>query len=172
MFAYCLFCQTQRAKTIASLLELRGDLRAFTPQILKRQHVKGKNVDVLYDMLPGYVFVYSNIDLQDFRAFHGLDGVIRRLGVVENKYQLTDADYDFAMRLYESNGVVGQITLIKVGDTVTMKDPLFIGCHGKVTRIDYRKQRARVDYQFAGMDCFTWIACDLIEEVKAEKGTA
>ena len=31
MYAYCLFCATQRCKTIAKLLEIRGVDRAFSP---------------------------------------------------------------------------------------------------------------------------------------------
>lgn len=162
MNAYCLFCQTQKARSIASLLELRGVPRAFSPQIIKRQRVKGKNRDVLFDLLPGYVFVYSQEALEGFRLFSGIDGIIRHLGSEENGYRLTDADLDFALNLYKKNGVVGQITVFKIGDRVRMDDSLFNGCNGRITQIDHRKQRARVDYQFAGMDCFTWIACDLI----------
>ena len=51
------------------------------------------------------------------------------------------------------------MTVFKVGDEVRLDDPLFNDVAGKITRIDYRKQRARVDYHFAGMDCFTWKRC-------------
>ena len=66
---------------------------------------------------------------------------------------------------------MGQVTVFKVGDEVRLDDPLFTGCAGKITSIDHRKQRARVDYPFAGMDCFTWIAIELIgEREKKENG--
>ncbi len=162
MFAYCLFCQTQKTETIALQLERRGVDRAISPRIVKRQRVRGKNVDALYPLLPGYVFVYSQTELPDYEPFRGIEGIIRRLGTAEQGYRLLDGDYDFAMNLYRKDGVVGQITVFKVGDTVRLDDPLFNGCQGTITRIDPRKQRARVDYQFAGMACFTWIACELI----------
>ena len=59
---------------------------------------------------------------------------------------------------------MGQMTIFKVGDEVRLDDPLFNGVASKITRIDYRKQRARVDYHFAGMNCVTWIAVDMIQE--------
>ena len=67
------------------------------------------------------------------------------------------------MRLLEKDGVVGAMKTCKVGDEVRLQDPLFNGCEGKVTRIDYRKERARVDFVFDGMACHTWIS---LEEVK------
>lgn len=172
MYAYCLFCQTQKCKTVALCLEQKGMLRAFSPQIIRRHRIKGKNVDALYDLLPGYVFAFSETELQSFEPFRGIDGVIRRLGMKDNRYALTGSDLDFAMNLYRKDGTVGQITVFKKGDIVRLDDPLFNGCKGEITQIDYRKQRARVAYQFIGMQCFTWIACELIskqEESKQEK---
>ena len=164
MYVYCLFCQTQRCKLIASLLEMRGVDRAFSPQIIRRQRKQGENLEQLYDLLPGYVFVYSEKELFDPAFYYGIDGVLRRLGRLENRFQLTDSDLEFAMNLYEKNGVIGAVMAIRVGDQVELKDPLFLGCEGKITQLDVRKQRARVDFVFNQMHCFTWIACDLVKK--------
>ena len=162
MFAYCLFCETQKCKFVAVSLEQRGIQKAFSPQIIRRHRVKGKNIDAMYDLLPGYVFFFSDTEITETSVFHGISGIIRRLGSPESGFALMDSDYAFAMNLYRKNGVVGQVTVFKVGDEVKLDDPLFNNCQGKITKIDYRKQRARVDYQFSGMNCFTWVACDLI----------
>lgn len=162
MYAYCLFCQTQKCGMVAAALEKRGVLRAFSPQIYKRQRIQGRNVDRLYDLLPGYVFVFSEDALDEYDLFRGVDGIVRRIGDPEESYRLTGADREFALNLYRKEGVVGQITVYKVGDAVRMDDPLFNGVSGKISQIDYKKQRARVEYRFAGMSCYTWIACDLI----------
>ncbi|MBR0408114.1 MAG: hypothetical protein IJI53_08760 [Clostridia bacterium] len=170
MYAYCLFCETQRCKTVASLLEKRDSVvRAFSPQIINRQRKKGKNLDHSYDLLPGYVFFYVNEKLTDFSLFHGISGIVRRIGNSEDGYALVGGDFDFAMNLLEKNGVVGHVTVFKNGDTVVLADSLFNGCQGKITQIDLRKQRARVDYQFSGMDCFTWVAFDMLSKAPEEK---
>ncbi len=170
MIAYCLFCRTNRCGAIAAQLELRGEVtRAFSPQIIRRQRKQGVNEEKSYDLLPGYVFVFTREALSDFRAFSGIDGVVRRIGDAEDGWRLVGGDYDFAMNLLQKDGRVGQITLFQEGDTVRLTDPLFNGCSGTVERIDHRKQRAKVVYRFAGMDCFTWIACEMIK--KAEDKT-
>lgn len=169
MYAYCLFCETQRCRTVAYLLERYGVAdRAFSPQIIKRARVKGKNIDRPYDLLPGYVFLFSETPLEDFTPLYGIMGILRRIGDPENRWALSDGDLDFAQRLLRKDGTVGQLTVFKVGDEVRLDDPLFNGVAGRITRIDYRKQRARVDYRFAGMNCFTWIAVEMIQDKEKE----
>lgn len=163
MYTYCLFCETRKCREIAYELERRGVAeRAFSPQIIKRQRVKGKNIDALYDLLPGYVFLFSETPLPDFKPFQGIAGILRRIGDAESQWVLTGEDEQFARNLLRKDGTVGQMTAFRAGDEIRLDDPLFNGCDGKITQIDYRKQRARVDYRFAGMDCFTWIAVDMI----------
>ena len=79
MYTYCLFCRTQRCQRIAQLLEIRenGVQRAFSPKILSRQRKQGLNIDRERDLLPGYVFLFSDERLIDYETFAGIDGVIR-----------------------------------------------------------------------------------------------
>ena len=88
MYVYCMFCETQRCKVIAKLMEIRGALRSFSPQIVRRQRKKGVNREVLFDLLPGYVFVFSEERMVDYTQFFGMDGVIRRVGKQDTGYEL------------------------------------------------------------------------------------
>lgn len=169
MYTYCLFCQTQRCKTIAQLLEIKGVDRAFSPQIIRRFRKKGVNVDLECDLLPGYVFLYHEEAITDPRFFYGIDGIIRQVGSVEETWQLKGSDLEFATRLLEKNGRVGTQRVFLEGETVILTDPLFLGCQGHVTKLDIRKQRARVDFVFNGTDCHTWIAFECDEETDKEK---
>ncbi len=169
MYAYCLFCRTQRCARIAQLLEIRGIQRAFSPKILSKQRKQGLNIERERDLLPGYVFLFSEERLVDYDPFAGIDGIIRRVGRTEAGYELEGADRDFAMGLLEKNGKVGALKMVKLGETVRLEDPLFEGSEGVVTKIDYRKERARVDFRFEGNDCHVWIAVDSIQTMKMEQ---
>ena len=160
MYAYCLFCQTQRCEVIAKLMEIRGVDRAFSPHIIRKQRKQGVNVERRFDLLPGYVFIYNKDRLTDYRLFYGMNGVIRRVGRREDGYELEGSDLDFAMKLLEKDGLVGTMKICRVGDEVTLEDPLFSGCQGQVTEIDYRKERAKVEFMFDRNSCCTWIAVD------------
>jgi transcription antitermination factor NusG len=165
MYAYCLFCQTQRCEVIAKLMEIRGVDRAFSPHIIRKQRKQGVNVERRFDLLPGYVFIYNKDRLTDYRLFYGMNGVIRRVGRREDGYELEGSDLDFAMRLLEKDGLVGTMKACRVGDEVTLEDPLFNGCQGRVVAIDYRKERAKVEFVFDRNSCSSWIS---LEDVKQQ----
>ena len=169
MYAYCLFCRTQRCARIAQLLEIRGAERAFSPKILSKQRKQGVNFDRERDLLPGYVFLFSEERLVNFDLFAGIEGIIRRVGRTETGYELEGADRDFAIGLLEKGGKVGALKMIKLGETVRLEDSLFDGSEGVVTKIDYRKERARVDFRFEGNDCHAWIAVDGIQTMKMDQ---
>ena len=165
MYAYCLFCRTQRCVAVAKLMEVRGVSRAFSPQILRKQRKKGENLDCRYDLLPGYVFIYSDEPLTDYRLFSGIDGVFRWVGCRENGYELAGTDLDFAMKLLERDGLVGAVRICRLGDEVVLEDPLFSGCRGRVIKIDCRKERAKVEFVFDKNSCSTWVALENVESL-------
>ena len=168
MYAYCLFCRTQRCSRIAQLLEIRGVDRAFSPKILSKQRKQGQNYDRERDLLPGYVFIFSAERLGGYETFAGIDGVIRRVGRTETGYELEGADREFAFGLLEKDGKVGALKMVQVGEKVRLEHSLFDGSEGVVTKIDYRKERARVEFRFDGNDCHAWIAVDGIRPLKTE----
>ncbi len=160
MHAYCLYCRTQRCARIAQLLEIRGMSRAFSPQILQKKRVQGVNEKHYVDLLPGYVFAFSEDVLTDYSVFWGMDGVIRKVGQPDEWYELQGADREFAFDLLEKDGTVGGTRVVKAGENVSLEDPLFSKVQGVVTKVDYRKERARVDFVFKGNECHTWVSLD------------
>ena len=170
MYAYCLFCLTQRCRTIAKLMEIRGAARAFSPQIIRKQRKQGENIRKQFDLLPGYVFIYNEERLTDYRMFFGMDGVIRRVGRTEAGYELSGPDLDFAMKLLEKDGIVGGMKACHVGDEVTLEDPLFSGCEGKVAAVDYRKERAKVEFVFDNTRRNIWVSLDEVKHLAAPEG--
>ena len=78
-------------------MEIRGAERAFSPQIIRKQRKQGENVKKQFDRLPGYVFIYSEEKLSDYRFFFGIDGVIRRVGKTETGYELAGARWPLCL---------------------------------------------------------------------------
>ena len=158
-YVYCLFCETRRCQAIANQLQGKVADRAISPQIVKRQRKNGVNVDMLYDLLPGYVFAFSSCMLKSITPLK-VDGVIKVLGVSENNYCLSGADKDFAHGLLSREGRIDVMKVIKTGDVVSLEDKLF--SKHKIIEIDYRKQRAKIEFAFMNTTCYSWVACDII----------
>ena len=170
MYVYCLFCQTQRCKVIAKLMEVRGAYRAFSPRIIRKQRKQGENIRKEFDLLPGYVFIYSDERMADYHEFCGIDGVIRRIGRTEQGYELSGSDLEFALRLLEKDGTVGGMKACHIGDEVTLEDSLFADSQGKVTEIDYRKERAKVSFVFDRTQREIWVSLDEVKHLNKTEG--
>ena len=161
---------TQRCAVIAKLMEIRGAYRAFSPRIIRKQRKKGENIERRFDLLPGYVFLYSEERLTDYSLFSGIDGVIRRVGRREEGYELEGPDLDFAMKLLEKDGLVGSMKVCRIGDDVKLEDSLFSGCQGRVAEIDYRKERAKVEFVFDRNSCSTWVSLEDVKRLQKAEG--
>ena len=167
MVAYCLQCQTQRCGIIAGILEYRGIHRAFSPKIVSMQRKEGRLVERTNDLLPGYVFFYTEEPLTNNEPLSGINGIVRCLGG-KGLRPLENADHEFAMNLYKKDGVLGKMTALKEGQTVHMVDPLFESYAGTIIQLDCRKKRAKVQFRFDGQDRAVWVACEVLYAEKRE----
>ncbi len=116
------------------------------------------------------MFVYSEERLTDYRMFFGMDGVIRRVGRQDGGYELEGSDLDFAMKLLEKDGLVGSMRICRIGDSVALEDSLFSGCRGRVVEIDYRKERAKVEFEFDNNSCRTWVSLENVKHLHETEG--
>ena len=160
-YCYCLFCETTKCKKVASLLENNGLERAFSPQVIRRHRIKGENIELMFDLLPGYVFAYSSRPVKELSQLK-VDGVIRLLGSLDDGYSLCGKDQLFAIGLLDRNGIIDVINILRIGDAVILSDSLFGGHEGKIVQIDYCKQRAKVLFEFVGVSWSCWVACNVI----------
>ena len=62
--------------------------------------------------------------------------------------------------------MVGAMKICREGDSVILEDPLFNGVQGRVTKIDWRKERARVDFVFEKNPCHVWVSLENVKNLK------
>lgn len=155
MFAYCLFCETQRCRQIAEYLRITSGLTCVFPEVVQRKWVKGIQTEEKHDWLPGYLFIYSE-DGQFRRPL--IDGVIRILG----NGPLTGSDLQFAEMLYHRNGILGTLSLAQEGDRCIISDPAWDELNGKIIRMDRGRKRCCVEYRFDGEIRTIWVGYELI----------
>lgn len=155
MYAFCLFCETQRCKTIAEYIHKNYGFICFSPQIIQRKWIKGISCEEHHDSLPGYLFLYTvGTELPHF----GINGIIRCLG----NGPLADQDLAFAEMLYRKNGIIGIIPLIKEGERCRINDPAWEDIHGTVIKMDHGRKRCCVEYEFDNVIRTVWVGYEII----------
>lgn len=163
MYAYCLFCDTVKCEAVVELIERKYDYRAVSPKIVQRKWVKGTAYEEVKTLLPGYVFVYAEGEIEFPRAAFRLDNVIRVLGDADANFALVGDDLKFARMLYDCGGTIGILKAYQEGERVRLVEGALGGIEGEIIRLDRHKGRAQIQYQFAGAAYKTWVGYDLIE---------
>ena len=156
MYAYCLFCETQKCGFIAYFIEKELKHRCISPRIIQRKWIKGKAREEYHDWLPGYVFVYTD---EPIIPRFPVDGIIRCLGNGE----LTGQDRVFADMLYQQNGIIGTIRLAEVGDRCHVADPLWENMQGTIIKLDRGRKRCCVEFEFDKIKRTVWVGFDLVK---------
>ena len=163
MYAYCLFCDTVKCREVVEQIERKLSYRAIHPKIIQRKWVKGICEEQVRTLLPGYVFVYADAPVEYPRAVFRLDNVIRLLGEQESNFTLLGDDFTFAKMLWNCGGTIGILKAYQEGDRVRLVPGALGGIEGEIVKLERRKGRAMIQYQFAGTTCTTWVGYDLIE---------
>ena len=186
MHMYCLFCQTQKTEQIAQLImNIHRDateqsirkVECISPKIVQRCWVQGREEQRVHSYLPGYLFLYTREPLTEFAHVRRLTGVIRLLGQREEGYELSGPDRSFAQMIYNMQGTIGIMKTIQVGDRVQLDEDLYAGFTGEVIRLDRRKGRAQIRFEFDGSVQNVWVGYEMVkretpaEEKRTEKRT-
>lgn len=155
MYAYCLFCETNRCNTIADLISHSFDCRCISPKVIQRKWVAGVPTEESYDWLPGYIFLYSE---ERIIPHFPISGIIRWLGNGE----LTGNDFLFAEMLYQMNGIIGNVSIAQEGNVCIVADPSWQGIYGRIIKMDRGRKRCCIEFEFDGIIRTVWIGYEMI----------
>ena len=165
MYFYCFFCATVKCALVASTIQQRFGMTAFSPRIIQRKWIKGACFEEEKPYLPGYVFVCSEAPIENFVEIRMMEGVIRCLGQRDEGYRLQGDDLKFAKMLYEHDGVLGIMKTYREGDRVKLVKSMLGDFDARIVKLDPRKGRAQLQYDFDGSSYKVWVGYDMIDDV-------
>lgn len=164
MYSYCFFCNTVKCALVAAAIQQKFGYTAYSPKIVQRKWVKGDCHEEVKDYLPGYVFVYTQAPIEDFREIKIMEGVLRFLGQRDDGYQLVGDDRRFAEMLRANGGTIGIMKTYREGDRVKLAKDMLGGFEGEIVKLDKRKGRAQIEYNFDGTCYKVWVGYEMIED--------
>ena len=170
MYFYCIFCATVKCTLVASAINQRFGLTAFSPRIIQRKWIKGACFEEEKPYLPGYVFVCAEDPITNFSEIRMMEGVIRCLGQRDEGYKLQGDDLRFARMLYENNGVLGIMKTYREGDRVKLVKGVMDDFDAQIIKLDPRKGRAQLQYEFDGSSYKVWVGYDMIDDADEPPG--
>ena len=154
----CVFCTTGSEGAIAEELNRMDGVTAIVAKKQKKEWRSGAWCEVRKVLLPGYVFLYRhsalltpvvNARLQSMCVLKYNDGNTLLIG----------KDRQFADWLWKQGGVIGISTARHCGSDVEITGGPLAELDGIITRIDRRKQIAKVTLEIAG-GLSVWMSFD------------
>ena len=163
MYTYCLFCETTKTKYIAKAVSETTSCRALRPRQIQHTWAKGGGTrDVVNDLMPGYVFLFSE-EKADISFLNTLQGVIRCLSSTAGEYELTGQDEQFALMLLEKDGIIGKTPVYQEGQVIRIAAGAFEGVTAKIVKVERRLSRMQIELPFASQRVKTWVEYEIVE---------
>jgi len=156
MHVYCLFCETQHCRQIATIIEKDFGFRCIYPQIVQCKWIKGKPTEEMHDWLPGYIFLYTE---QSILTMPRVSGIIRCLGNGE----LSGKDLEFAWMIQQREGIIGNVSLIRKGSRCKIKDTAWSGLQGEVIKMDRERKRCCIRFVFDDTVRTIWVGYEIVD---------
>ncbi|MGN0183687.1 MAG: transcription termination/antitermination NusG family protein [Aristaeellaceae bacterium] len=169
-FVRCLFCKTGKEESIVRLIHEKGWGRVLFPQRIKTVMRDGAWTEVLFPLLPGYVFVYQSPGDGKNRDFWGLPYVIRVLAYDDGSDVLFGRDLEFADWIWRQDGRIGPMKAAQINDRIEITDGAFKNLRGTVTRMDKRRKTVRVALETLGAPKQIWLAYEIVERIDGPAG--
>ena len=168
MYHYCLFCLTHRTEIIKQLIECQYGLRVISPRVVQLHWEHGEKVEKEYRYLPGYLFVYSENELERFAEFRQIDGVVKQLGDLDAKFQLSGTDLQFSELLLQSGGLIGAQKVYCEGERIQLCEGLMTGMSGRITKVDRQYKRMQITFMFDSIERKVWTGYDIVAKLEEE----
>jgi len=162
MLVYCLFCETVKCNYVADKAEHEFCCKAISPKQIQHTWSKGKMVDIEHDLLPGYVFLYTEDGPLDIDRIQAIRGVIRCLCSSDKEYELTGEDEKFALMLMHNNGIIGETKVYQEGQIIHICEGAFEGLETRIVKVNRQKKRMQIEIPFASTFVKTWVGFDII----------
>ena len=165
MYTYCLFCETGKCGYVARSIMQKIPCRAIYPKQVQHTWSKGKMVDIVHDLLPGYVFLYVEDEPLDIAFLRSFQGIIRCLSSQDKEYELTGSDEQFALMLLQKDGVIGKTKVYEEGQMIRICQGAFEGVETKILKVNRRNMRMQIEIPFASQKIKTWVEYEIVKAV-------
>jgi transcription termination/antitermination protein NusG len=148
--AYCVMCQTGAEHTVCErITQCAPDVTALVPVRVIEEKRNKRWQAFEKTLIPGYVFCYSNDPLPD-DLVRSVRNIYKVLAYERGLRALHYEDRDYALWLYRHQGRIEPSTVLEEGQTITVIDGPLKDMTGKIVRLDKRKRKVWVAFNFDG----------------------
>ena len=171
LFTYCLFCETAKCDYVANSAQQLFQCRAIYPKMIQHTWSMGKMVDIVHNLLPGYVFLYAEKQRLPAALLRSIQGVIRCLADQDQCCELSGGDEQFAMMLLQKNGIIGKTKVYQEGQLIRICEGAYKGVESRILKVNRRNMRMQIEIPFANQGIKTWVEYEIVTQNESDVET-
>ncbi len=170
---FVLYVRTGKEEKIVNLINLAGgDFHAFIPK--KKQRYRKQGIITIIDeiLFKGYVFVESNLDIQEFSIYVSNNiklssGFIKLLGnKIEPEYVSVYPEERKVLEQFTNKEKVIEFSVGFIeGDQVIITEGPLKGYESQIKKIDRHKRKAEVEIQLFNQIQRISVPCEIVSKV-------
>lgn len=154
----CLLCEPGKEQSIVQAVQKYEWAHAIFAQRVRFIKKEKEWKQVMFPLLPGYVFVYqnrANVNEIDYRQ---MPYVLQPLKYADGSTQLKGNDLVFSDWLWRMKGEIGVVKTIRVGDRLEIADGMLREMNGQIIHINRRQRKIYVSLDSMSFPIRTWLA--------------
>jgi transcriptional antiterminator NusG len=151
---YALFVETGEEETLKKYVNilLPGKLKTLIPKRKLIERKQGKTKEKVRKLFPGYVLVRGQMNDEMYYTIKNLPPVITVLRGDMDPVPISGEEMDLILTLTDGGELIEFSQIYKEGDKIkVLKGPLY-GMEGIIERVDHRKKRVKVCFDFLGRE--------------------
>lgn len=163
MKSYCVFCKTGAEKDIAHRVNtIDARIKAIAPVRILQEKRKGKWEQREQILLPGYVFLYAEEEIQvQLRA--EIPDLYKLLEYGSGFRELQGMDHEYSMWVYRHQGNINSSRVLTEGGIVRVIDGPLLDGVGTIVKLDKHKRRVWIEFEFDGQKRLVSLSAECVE---------
>lgn len=148
---YVLFVNTNQEEKVKRILEkeMEEGYKFIVPTRELRERKKGEWHYVRKKLFPGYVLIKTSMNIENYYKFKKIPGIIKLLRNEEEILTVSEKELKvLQMLLNNTENNIGISTIYRDKDNIRIISGPLLGLEGQIIKIDSRKGRAKVNFNF------------------------
>ena len=166
---YALFVETGRETLIQSWIQYFFEESVCYSVVPKRRLTEkrqGEKHQVIKNMFPGYVFIYTDMCVEVYYRLSEMPKMIKVLSDGHYWSDISDDEMAPVLKLVGKNGIIECSRIYIENSTVFVKDGPLQGMEEMIKRVDKRKSRATIVLDFMGKHRMIDLGIELVDKRK------
>lgn len=160
--AYCIFCKKSKESKVAKYFNLlEEEIVAIAPTKVLYEKRQGSWVSKEVSLIPNYVFVYANDNI-DIKRISKLSDAYRPIQYDDGQRELAGKDLEYALWIHKNQGKIEVTKYIQWGETIKVVEGPLTDHIGIIQKMDKHKRRIWVSFDFAGQSRVVALSAECI----------